>query len=301
MTHRPTDGSRTTLLAAGALLALTTAWGSTFFLTKDLLTRIPTLDFLGVRFAIAALVLLALAPRSVSRMSRRALAQSALLGLLYGVAQILQTAGLDRTPASTAGFVTGLYVVLTPMLAAPLLHTRIGGLSWAAVVLATAGMGVLTLDGLHVGGGELMVLGSAVLYALHIVGLGAWSRRADALGSSIVQLVVIAAISLAGAAPGGVALPRRGDDWVSLLYMAVVVAALGLLAQVWAQAHLPPTRSAVIMAMEPVFAAVFAVAFGGEHATGRMLLGGLMVFSAMVLTELVPRRHVEGEVPHPAV
>jgi len=292
--------SRTTLLAALALLALTAAWGSSFFMIKDLLARVPALDFLGVRFAIAAVALFALAPRSVARLSRRATAQSALLGLLYGVAQILQTDGIGRTPASTAGFVTGLYVVLTPVFAAPLLRTRIGAMSWVAVLLATAGMGVLTLDGLHVGAGELMVLGSAALYALHIVGLGAWSRPADAVGSSVVQLVVIAAVSLVGTAPGGIVLPHRADDWAAVLYMAVVVAALGLLAQVWAQAHLPPTRSAVIMAMEPVFGAAFAVAFGGERAGARMLVGGLMVVAAMVLTELVPRRHVEGEVPHPA-
>lgn len=281
--------SRTEGLAALALLALTMAWGSTFFMIKGLLTRIPVLDFLGARFLIAAVVLLLLAPRSVGRLPRSALWQGILLGVLYGFAQILQTAGIARTPASTAGFVTGLYVVMTPLFAAPLLRHRIPGMAWIAVLLATAGMGVLTLRGFHVGTGELMILASAALYALHICGLGAWSTAETSVGSSIVQLLVIAVISLVGAAPGGVALPHRGWDWVVLVYMGVIVGGIGLLGQVWGQAHLPPTRSAVIMSMEPVFAALFAVLFGGESATARMVLGGLMVLAAMLLVELGPR------------
>ena len=281
--------SRSEALAATALLALTVGWGSTFFLMKGVLTRVPVLDFLGVRFLIATAVLVLLAPRAVRRLPRAALWQSVVLGVLYGVAQILQTAGIARTPASVAGFVTGLYVVMTPLLAAPLLRHRIHRITWLAVVVATAGMGVLTLQGLHVGVGELMILGSALLYALHICGLGAWSTPETSVGSSIVQLAVIALISLVGAAPGGITLPHRGSDWAVLIYMGVVVGGLGLLGQVWGQAHLPPTRSAVIMSMEPVFAALFAVTLGGEQASVRMILGGLMVLAAMLLVELGPR------------
>jgi len=292
--------TRTESLGALALLALTMGWGSTFFMTKDLVERVPVVDYLGVRFAIAALVLLAVAPKAVRRLSRPALWQSIGLGVVYGFAQILQTVGLDRTPASTAGFVTGLYVVMTPLLAAPLLRQRIPGVAWIAVLVATGGMGVLSLRGLEAGSGELLVLASAFLYALHICGLGAWSTPESSMGSTIVQLVVIAVICLAGAAPGGVTLPDNGPDWVRMAYMAAIVGALGMLAQVWAQAHLPPTRSAVIMSMEPVFAALFAVLFGSESLTGRMLLGGAMVLVAMLLVELAPRRKVEAEVLHPA-
>ena len=294
--------SRTEALAALSLLALTMGWGSTFFMTKDLLHRVPVVDYLGVRFAIAALVLGAVAPKAVRRLSRAQLWQAVGLGLVYGLAQIVQTLGLDRTPASTAGFVTGLYVVMTPLLAAPLLRQRIPGAAWAAVLLATGGMAVLSLHGLGVelGGGELFVLAGAFLYALHICGLGAWSTPGSAMGSSIVQLAVIAVICLISAAPGGITLPHSGVDWLRVAYMAAIVGALGMLAQVWAQAHLPPTRSAIIMSMEPVFAALFAVAFGGEFLTGRMLLGGAMVLAAMLLVELAPRRKVEAEVVHPA-
>ncbi|MGZ4453155.1 MAG: DMT family transporter [Nocardioides sp.] len=292
--------TRTETLGALALLALTMGWGSTFFMTKDLVERVPVVDYLGVRFAIATVVLALFAPRAVRRLSRAQLWQAVGLGVIYGLAQILQTLGLDRTPASTAGFVTGLYVVMTPLLAAPLLRQRIPGAAWIAVLLATGGMAVLSLRGLEVGGGELLVLIAAFLYALHICGLGAWSTAESAMGSSIVQLAVISVICLVGAAPGGITVPDNGPDWVRMAYMAAIVGALGMLAQVWAQAHLPPTRSAVIMSMEPVFAALFAVLFGGESLTARMLLGGLMVLAAMLLVELAPRRKVEAEVLHPA-
>jgi len=259
------------------------------------------LDFLAVRFAVATVVLLALFPRALRRLPRTALRQAVVLGLLYGVAQILQTTGIGRTPATVSGFITGMYVVLTPLLAAPLLRQRIGALTWTAVLVAFVGLGVLTLGGFAVGYGELLVLVSAVLYALHIVGLGAWSTPEEAMGMTIVQLAVIAGVCLLVTAPDGVVLPTTTADWVSLLYMAVFAAGLALAGQTWAQAHLPPTRSAIIMTMEPVFAALFAVLLGGEDATLRMLLGGALVLAAMLMVEVGPRRKVEGEVTHIAV
>jgi drug/metabolite transporter (DMT)-like permease len=292
---------RTALLATAALLAITACWGSTFFLIHDLLERIPTLDFLAVRFSIAGVLLLLVAPRAVLRLSPEARRQSAVLGGLYGVAQILQTAGLAHTPASVSGFITGMYVVATPLFAAVLLRNRITRTTWLAVLLAAAGLGVLTLDGFSVGYGEALTFVAAMLYALHIVGLGAWSNARDALGMSILQVVMVAVICLVASAPHGIELPDNSQDWLSVVYMAVFPAALALLGQTWAQAHLSATRTAIVMSMEPVFAAVFAVLLGGESLTLRMVGGGLMVLAAMLIVEVGPRRRVEGEVPHIAV
>ena len=294
-------GRRAQLLATGALLLTTASWGSTFFLIKDLLDRVPTLDFLAVRFAIAGLVMFAIAHRAVLAMSRQALRRAVVVGGIYGVAQILQTSGLGHTAASVSGFITGMYVVCTPLLAAVLLRTSISGITWGAVALATAGLGVLTLQGFSVGYGEALTLVAAVLYALHIVALGAWSTARDALGMSVVQLLVIALVCLVATAPDGVVLPSTGRDWASVVYMAMVAGALALIAQTWAQSQLAPTRTAVIMSMEPVFAAFFAVLLGGEGLTARMLVGGAMVLAAMLVVELGPRRPVEGEVQHLAV
>ena len=296
----PSPG-RVTLLATLGLLSVTALWGSTFFLIRDLLERVPTVDFLGVRFAIASLAMLAVAPRSIGRLSPDARRHAVVLGALYGGAQILQTAGLAHTPASVSGFITGMYVVSTPLFAAVLLRSRIGALTWVAVLLATVGLAVLSLRGLSVGYGEGLTFIAALIYALHIVGLGAWSTPEGAIGMSVLQSLVIAGICLVCAVPGGVTLPDRTGDWLSVLYMALGAGALALLMQTWAQAHLAPTRSAIIMSMEPVFAALFAVTLGGETATSRMLVGGALVLTAMLIVELVPRRKVEAEVPHLAV
>ena len=298
-------GSRVTMLATLALLAITASWGSTFFLIHDLLDRVPVLDFLAVRFTIASIVIVLVSPRAVRRLPRARLRHAIVLGALYGGAQILQTAGLAHTAASVSGFITGMYVVCTPLFAALLLRSRIGGLTWVAVLLAVTGLGVLTLgdvsSGLGLGYGEALTLVSAMIYALHIVGLGAWSNARDALGMSIVQCVVIAVICTGAAAPGGIVLPQSTGDWLSVVYMAVFAGAAALLGQTWAQAHLSPTRTAIIMSMEPVFAAFFAVLLGGESATLRMLLGGALVLGAMLIVELMPRRKIEGEVSHIAV
>ncbi|MCW2818796.1 MAG: EamA-like transporter family protein [Marmoricola sp.] len=307
MRNRQSGEGRVALAATLALLGITAAWGSTFFLIHDLLDRVPVPDFLAVRFAIASVAMLAVAPRAVTRLPAAARRHAVVLGVLYAGAQLLQTAGLARTPASVSGFITGLYVVATPLLAALVLRTRIGRSTWVAVAVAVAGLAVLTLGDL--GGaagagasyGEALTLVSAVVYALHIVGLGAWSTPADALGLSIVQCLVIAVVCGIAAAPGGITLPsgaHAGADWVSIVYMALVAGALALFGQTWAQAHLPPTRSAIVMSMEPVFAAVFAVLLGGEQATLRMLAGGGLVLAAMLVVELTPRRPVEGEVQH---
>jgi drug/metabolite transporter (DMT)-like permease len=290
-------------LATLALLVTTATWGSTFFLIKDLSDRIPAVDFLAVRFPIATVALLLIFPRALRSLSRESRRRAAVLGALYAVAQVLQTIGLAHTAASVSGFITGLYVVCTPLLAALLLGNRIGSMTWFAVALAMAGVGLLTLQpgGLAFGYGETLTLVAAVIYALHIVGLGAWSRPQEAIGMSIVQLAVISVVCLVGAAPGGIVLPETGRDWLSVVYMAVFAGALAMAFQTWAQAHLTPTRSAIIMSTEPVFAASFAVLAGGEDLTVRLLLGGLLVLAAMLIVELIPHRRIEAEVTHIAV
>jgi drug/metabolite transporter (DMT)-like permease len=285
-------------IAVLALLAVAAAWGSTFFLTKDLLTRMDVADYLALRFLIASVALVLVHPPAISKLSRPDRGRAVALGITYGIAQLVQTEGLKHTSASVSGFVTGMYVVFTPLLGAVILRHRIGRWAWVAVFLATIGLGVLSLRGLSMGKGELLTLVSAGLYALHIIGLGAWSTPKNAFGLSSLQMVVITVICAIGALPGGFTVPSTGGDWVSVIYMALVAGALALIVQTWAQAHLDPTRAAIAMTMEPVFASAFAVMFGSESVTWRMLLGGALVLSAMYLVELAPRRKIEAEVQH---
>ena len=291
----PRRTSSSTLAVVG-LLAVTAAWGSTFFLLKDVVDRIPVTDFLAVRFALAAAAVWLIAPRAMARLTPTERRHGMLLGLVYGGAQILQTVGLQTTSASVSGFVTGMYVVFTPLLGAVLLRARIGRTVWFAVGMATAGLGILSLQGFAIGGGEALTLVSALLYAAHIVGLGAWSSSRSALGLTVVQLLTITAVCSVGALPGGLVLPQRGGDWAVLVYMALIAGALALVVQTWAQAHLPATRAAIIMTMEPVWAGLFAVLLGGERLGPRVLLGGGLVLAAMYLVELGPRRPEELDV-----
>ena len=271
-----------------ALLAMTAAWGSTFFMIKDVVTRIPVPDLLAVRFAIAAVALAVVAgPRL--RMSRRTLRDGVLLGVLYGIAQLLQTVGLAHTAASVSGFLTGLYVVMTPLLSAAILRSRIPPAVWAAAGLATVGLGVLSLQGFAIGYGELLTVASALVYAAHIVALGRLSEPGTAWALSVVQMATIAVVCGIVAAPDGIRLPASGLDWAIVIYLALIAGALTMLLQTWAQARVEASRAAVIMAMEPVWAAGFAVALGGESATWRMIIGGAAILSAMYLVELAPR------------
>ena len=187
--------------------------------------HVPSADFLAVRFAIAAVVMAVVFRRQTLALTRRQVLIGVGLGILYGLAQLLQTVGLEHTDASVSGFVTGTYVVLTPVLGAVLLRDRIPGSTWLAVALATVGLGVLSLRGLSVGFGESVTLAAAVLYALHIIGLGRYSTASSATGLATVQAFVITAVASIGAVPDGITLPQDGGQWTSLLYMALVAGA----------------------------------------------------------------------------
>ena len=282
--------ARSRQVATLVLIALTAIWGSTFFLIRDVVRQVSPADFLAVRFTIAAVATLAVFWRPMLALDKREVRVGAGLGVVYGAAQILQTVGLAHTSAARSGFITGTYVVLTPILTAVLLRERVPRSTWAAVLLATAGLATLSLNGFGFGFGESVTLLAAVFYALHIVGLGRYSSPASAAGLCAVQMVAIAVVSLVAAAPGGIDLPPGPGAWLSVLYMALIAGAVAIWAQTWSQSHLPATRAAIVMTLEPVFAAGFAVALGGESMTLRMFLGGAMVLAAMYTVELIGRR-----------
>ena len=291
--------SRIGVLATIGLLAMTAVWGSTFVLIKGVVDRMPVADFLAVRFIIAAVAMFALFHRHVARLERRQLLRGMVLGALYGCGQLLQTWGLTLISPSVSGFVTGMYVVFTPILATLLLRQRMALTVWLAVGLATLGLGLLSLNGFSVDIGVWLTLASAALYGLHIVALGHWSRAEEAFGLSAVQMAVIALVCLlATAGHGGPVLPPDRSAWIAVLYMALVAGAGAMLMQTWAQAHLPATRAAIVMTTEPVFAAAFAVALGSDVLTWRMLCGGGLVLAAMYLVELMPRREPPAEAIH---
>ena len=289
-----TSSRRLSRLATLGLIAMTAVWGSTFVLIKDVLGRMSVVDFLAVRFTLAAVVMLVLFARPLLRLGRVQLLQGLALGGIYGIGQLLQTWGLALIAPSVSGFVTGMYVVFTPILATVLLRQRVRAVVWLAVALATTGLGLLSLRGASVDLGVWLTLASAAVYALHVVGLGQWSRPGAATGLSAVQMIAIALVCLLATAPHGPVLPPDRSAWLAVLYMALIAGAGAMLLQTWAQSHLPATRAAIVMTTEPVFAAAFAVAFGSDVLTWRMVAGGALVLAAMYLVELAPRRGPDG-------
>ena len=279
-----------------ALTGVTAIWGSTFVVVKDAVEKMPVTDFLTWRFGLAALAMLVMRPRSVAALGPRGRRAGLLVGLALGSGYLLQTLGLQHTSAAVSGFITGMFVVLTPLGAAVLLRKPPPAAAWLAVAVATVGLGLLSLKGFSVGTGELLTLGCAAAFALHIVGLGRWASSYDAFGLAVVQLLTTAAMCAVVAVPGGLVVPPDASVWGALALTALAATALAFVVQTWAQSHLPPTRAAVVMTMEPVFSGVFAVVLAGEVLGARTLVGAALVLVAMVLTEVGPRDGAEGAV-----
>jgi drug/metabolite transporter (DMT)-like permease len=273
-------------LALAALVGITAVWGGTFLVVQDTIKRMPVMDFLAVRFSVATIVMFAVRPSCFRGMSRTAFLRAAALGVVLGLGYITQTYGLQYTSASVSGFITGMFVVLTPVMSWILLRRGANRNTILAIVLATVGLGLLSLHGWAIGAGELLTLACALFFALHIVGLGEWSAQYDAYSFALVQIGVVALITLVAAAPGGITLPPDGAAWGAIAITAILATAAGFLIQTWAQSLVPPTRAAVVMTMEPVFAGLFGVFIGGNHLTARILSGAACVLGAMFISEL---------------
>jgi drug/metabolite transporter (DMT)-like permease len=274
-------------IAPWALLSVAAVWGLAFVVMKDAIERQTVNNFLFSRFVVAVLVMILIRPQCLKLFNRDLLLRGSLAGLFLGTGYILQTLGLARTGAAITGFITGLYIVFTPLLAAIILKARITALTWICVGVATAGLALLSLQGWSIGFGELLVLGSAFAFGAHIIALGKWSGGRDAFALTVVQLSVCGVMSgVASIFEGGYQLPPDGGVWATVIFTAVFATAVAFVVQTWSQAHMSTTKVAVILTMEVVFAAFFAIVFGGEILTLQKTLGGVLVLIAMFVIVL---------------
>lgn len=271
------------VLAPWALLAVAAMWGISFVWMKDILDQQDVFSFLVSRFVVAALVMLVANPKVITRLNRELLIKGSLIGTALGLGYIFQTLGLERTTPAITGFITGLYVVLTPLIGALMLKEKLTIQAWFYIALATAGLGVLSITGLSIGAGELFVLISAFLFAAHILLLSRWSKDFDAYTLTFVQLATCAVVSGVPASLNGFVAPPDTQVWAVVVFTAVFATFFAFVIQTWAQARISATKVAVILTMEVVFAALFSVALGAEPLTLRILLGGSMVLVAMIM------------------
>ena len=268
-----------------ALLAAGVLFGTTFVVVKDAIADVEPVPFLAVRFLVGGLVLLPLAARAPKVAGE--LRAGVLAGLALLTGYVFQTIGLQYTTASISAFVTYLLVVFVPVIAILVLRRPPTAPTVVGVVLGLAGLFLLTGKGLALGKGEVLTLGCAVAFAVHVILLAEFAPRFDVVRLNTVQLLVTGGACLVpGLFLGGYDFTARA--WVAALYTAVAVSALALGLQLWGQRHVGPTRASLLLMIEPVSAAVLGYAMGerlglrGAVGAGVILLG-IAVAEAPVL------------------
>lgn len=268
------------------LIAVTAVWGVTFVQVKDAVALYPLFAFLALRFAIASGTLAVPGARRLRALGRAGVTAGIVAGALLGAGYALQTAGLERTAVSSTGFITGLYVVFTPLFGLALFRTRAGATTWAGVALATAGLAMLA--GIHGGSvaGDLLVLAGSAVYSLQIVLMERYAPRYDALAFTLVEMLTAFAGLLAIAlGRGEVTMPRGATVWGALIVTGVFASALAYLAQTWAQRRATATQTALAFSLEPVWTAFFGFTIAGDRLGALGWSGCVVIMAGIVVAE----------------
>jgi len=280
----------TTVKADLALLLVAGLWGAGFVAQKAANEVMGPFTFNAARYAVGAVLIAPLLLRAGSRkgLNRSTLLAGALLGVVMFAAAGLQQVGLVTTTASRAGFLTGLYVLIVPVIGLFAGQRFVAGHVLGAVA-AAGGLWLLSGDISFAGGfvrGDWYVIGCAVMWAAHVVLVSVFASRADAFVLAVSQFVVVALLSGAVALAAG-ALP--------IAYSGVFVIALAFTLQIVAQQRAPATHAAVLMSLEAVFGAVFGVLLLGESLSPAEVAGGGLMFAGMVVSQVWPHRRTPAE------
>jgi drug/metabolite transporter (DMT)-like permease len=280
--------SKPRLRAIALLVGMTAIWGVTFVQVKDAVALYPLLAFLALRFAIASCTLAPLGLRRIRTLGAGGFRSGALAGALLAGGYVLQTAGLQRTSVSSAGFITGLQVVLTPLIAVALFRAQSTVLTWLGVGVATVGLGLLS--GVHAGAvvGDLLVLAGAAVFALQIVLMERYAPRYYAVAFTLVEmLAAFAGLVVAAAALDDLHMPHGWTVLGALAVTGVFASALGFLAQTWAQRRTTATQTALVFTLEPVWTAFFGFTLAGDRLGRVAWLGCLLITAGISIAEPV--------------
>jgi drug/metabolite transporter (DMT)-like permease len=274
------------LLYTLLLVGVTAVWGWTFVVVQDAIALYGVLPFLALRFALAAAVL---APLSARAVARRTLVAGGGIGLVLALGYLLQTTGLLFTTPTNSGLITGLFVVFAPLADRLFFGTHASRLTMVAIVLSLLGMALLAGGGPEgVNPGDLLTLLCAVALGLHIALLSRYSAGHDTVGLTFAQILAMA-ILFAALWPlsGAVALPPR-EVWGALLVTGLLASAGAFYVQTFVQRRIPAARTAIILTMEPVFAALFGYWLAGDRLSAVQLGGAALILSALVVGEILP-------------
>jgi len=281
-------------LAVLALLAVGFFWAAAFILMKDAIQQQPYMDFLATRFTVAALAMAILRPRVALGFKPGDLRFGALIGIVLAFGYITQTIGLDLTTAATSGFLTGLYVVLTPLIAWLVLKQRIATQVAIGTSLALVGLGIFSGAAIDVEfqAGQIWLVVCAVFYAVHILLLGHFGPGRSSYRLAMTQIAFAALVTWGFALLDGYQAPPNFEVWFAVLFTALLSTVLAFWIQTWAQTLLEPSRVALLITSEVLFTAIIAVAVGQEPITFAMIWGGGLMFVAMLIVEW-PRKGQE--------
>ncbi|MFM1994270.1 MAG: hypothetical protein RL537_959 [Actinomycetota bacterium] len=274
-------------LAVLALLGVGFVWGAAFVLMKDAIKQQPYMDFLATRFTIAFFAMLLLRPTIATRFEKGDISYGALLGAVLALGYITQTIGLELTTAATSGFLTGLYVVFTPLLAWLFMRQQIAKRVIIGVVVAMAGLAIFSgaATDIQFQVGQLWLVACAIFYAIHILLLGKHGKGRSAYRFAMLQIGWMAVVTWGFALLDGYQMPPNLDVWFALFFTAILSTVLAFWIQTWAQGLIDPARVALIITSEVIFTALVAVAVGQEPVTFAMVMGGGLLFTAMLIVE----------------
>ncbi len=273
--------------AVVALLLVGFVWGAAFVLMKDAIQQQPYMDFLATRFTVAAVAMVILRPKVSLAFAKGDMAFGALIGSILALGYITQTIGLEATTAAMSGFLTGLYVVLTPLLAWLVLREKISIKIALGALLAAVGLGILSgaAESVEFQIGQLWLIACAVMYAVHILLLGKFGKGRDSYRFAMLQIAAVALVTWAFALLDGYQAPPNASVWFAILFTALLSTVFAFWVQTWAQTILEPSRVALLITSEVVFTALIAVSVGQEPATLAMVIGGSVMLVAMLLVE----------------
>lgn len=270
-----------------ALLFVGFVWGAAFVLMKDAIKEQPYMDFLATRFTVAALAMLLLRPIVATKFQSGDLKYGAVAGVVLAFAYITQTIGLELTTAAMSGFLTGLYVVMTPLFAWLVLKEKISIKIAVGAMLGAVGLGVLSgaAQSIEFQTGQLWLILCAVLYAAHILILGKYGQGRDSYRFAMLQITFVALVTWGFAIVDGYQPPPNFGVWFAILFTALLSTVFAFWVQTWAQTIIEPSRVALLITSEVVFTAAIAVGVGQEPLTATMVIGGSIMLAAMLLVE----------------
>ena len=266
-----------------AMISIAAVWGSSFVVMKDSLERQNVFSFLSSRFILAALLMFLYKPGVFRGLTNKFISRGIIAGILLGSGYIFQTYGLTKTTVSNTGFITGLYLVFTPLISLIILKRHVLKIQWLAVIIATIGLFFISYNGVTIGVGEILVLISAFIYGAHFVALGEWSDGKNTYALTLIQVITVAVLTSIFAFRDGFQIAPDSTVWLAILYTAFFATFLGFLVQTKAQSVMSATVASVLLATETPFAVFFGLYFHNDQLTLRIITGGLLVMVAMAL------------------